>query len=392
MLAKAKKQVVVAMSGGVDSSVAAYLLHKDGYDAVGVSMQVWDYRNNGGSCSRATCCSPDDFTDARQVAALIGVPYYVFDFEKVFQKKVIDSFVNHYHQGLTPNPCVECNNNVKFSELRKRAQAIGCDSVATGHYARVKEDEMGFHLLRGVDLDKDQTYFLYGMKPDELSKTLFPVGHLYKAEVREIARQLNLKTADKPESQDICFVSGRVQDFIVQNGGKTPSGDIIHVDGRLLGRHEGIYNYTVGQRKGLNVGGFENPIYVVELDISNNRVVVGSREDLEIESFFVNDLNWVAPQLIDSSVRDKATDCIVQLRHRHEGVLAKIKFLEANRVKVDFVDDWTTVTPGQAAVFYDIDNVEVLGGGKIVPYTRQSLTVVEGLAENSTTDIGSIIR
>lgn len=357
-------KVAVAMSGGVDSSVAALLLAHEGYDAMGISMQVWDYRKNGGCSSRATCCSPDDFTDARQVAGRIGIPYYVFDFEESFKEKVIDQFVEHYKIGLTPNPCVECNNKVKFKELRERAKSIGINAVATGHYAQIEKDAEGHHLLRGKDRNKDQSYFLYGLTQAELSATLFPVGGFLKSEVREMAKEAGLPTADKAESQDICFVSGSVQDFLARHAGTRPKGKLLSITGEVLGQHDGVQHFTVGQRRGLGVSGTEDPLYVVSLDPIQNSVVLGPKSALEVRTFAVSELNWVAPKMQQLTSREKGFSCIAQLRHRHAGLPVMVKE-ENGKAYVQFENEWTTVTPGQACVFYDEKNEEVLGGGKI---------------------------
>jgi len=358
-------QIVVAMSGGVDSSVAALMLHKEGFSVVGVSMQVWDYRNSGGCESKASCCAPDDFTDARKVAARIGVPYYVFDFEKTFRKEVIDRFVSEYQQGLTPNPCVECNNKVKFRELRDRATSLGCKKVATGHYAQIKESAEGSRLMRAEDKGKDQSYFLYGIKPQELENTIFPVGHMQKSEVRELAREAGLVTADKPESQDICFVSGKVQDFLVKLGSKKQAGDIVLTDGSKIGQHDGIHNFTVGQRRGIKIGGNEKPLYVIEISQTDNRVIVGGKEDLERESFSVSELSWVSPDITKHLVQETYRfPAIAQVRSRHKGVEVEV-LVKANQAEVFFKNEWATISPGQVAVFYDQKNEEVLGGGKI---------------------------
>lgn len=361
-------RIVVAMSGGVDSSVAALLLQQQGANILGVSMQVWDYRKNGGCDSRATCCSPDDFTDARKVAAKIGIPYYVFDLEEYFKEEVIDRFVETYRQGLTPNPCVDCNNRVKFRELRKRSDSLGCSAVATGHYARITCDDSGYHLLRGLDRSKDQSYFLYGLAQAELPRTVFPLGELTKPEVREIARGFGLATANKAESQDICFVSGSVSDFLVQLGGRMSAGDIVRSSGEKVGEHDGLHGFTVGQRRGLNVGGNSEPLYVLELDTAKNRVVIGSRAELEIEGFKVSEVNWIAPECIEAIQREGQVKlrCLAQLRHRHAGVPVDMHWTASNGVaKVSFVEEHSTVSPGQAAVFYDLDGTEVLGGGRI---------------------------
>lgn len=358
------KRIAVAMSGGVDSSVAAYILKNEGLDPLGISMQVWDYRNNGGSCSRATCCSPDDFTDARRVAGKINIPYYVFDFEKTFEREVISKFVRTYESGETPNPCVDCNSKVKFHELRQRASALGCAKVATGHYAQVKHTDSGSHLLRGVDPDKDQSYFLYGLKQSELAQTLFPVGHLTKPAVREIAHQAGLPTASKAESQDICFVSGTVADFMKRRGVPARIGHIVNKNGEILAKHDGIHTFTVGQRRGLGVGGSEEPLYVTEINAATNTVIVGPAKELERECFLVSAVNWVNPTLSKEGLKS-ATTCIAQLRHRHRGVPVRIEPIDASTVRVIFTGESSTVSPGQAAVFYDESNQEVLGGGKI---------------------------
>jgi tRNA-specific 2-thiouridylase len=357
------------MSGGVDSSVAALLVHQAGHPAVGVSMQVWDYRNHGGSSSRATCCAPDDFTDARKVASVIGIPYYVFDFEDTFRREVIDKFVAAYERGETPNPCVDCNNKVKFRELRERAAAFGGGSVATGHYAQVRHDEEGSHLLRGVDPAKDQSYFLYGIRPEELRKTLFPIGHLTKPEVRAIAREAGLVTAEKSESQDICFVSGSAKDFVQRIGRGNPRrGAIVSRAGAKLGEHDGIHGFTVGQRRGLGVGGTAEPLYVLAIDPMSGNVVVGAKAELEVEEFLVAEPNWIAPAILaqrDSDSGERSFKALAQLRHRHPGVPVDVTILGDGSVRARFSGEWTPVTPGQAAVFYDLQNVEVLGGGTI---------------------------
>ena len=368
--AESSRSVVVAMSGGVDSSVAAYLLAKEGERIVGVSMQVWDYKKNSSENSRATCCSPADFCDARRVAAALDIPYYVVDFEATFEKEVIERFVATYQQGLTPNPCIDCNSKVKFRELRERAASFGCSHVATGHYARIEKGADGFRLLRGRDSEKDQSYFLYTCRQDELERTLFPIGGYTKPEIREIAREAGLVTAEKPESQDICFVAGSVQDFVAKIGGTKSRGAFVTKDGTKVGEHDGIHRYTVGQRRGLSLGGQAEPLYVVDIDPLSDQVVVGTRDDLKRESFAVSDLHWISPKLLDAATRGPFPvefEAIVQVRSRHRGVKAKVSIESASRCVVSWHDDWAAVSPGQAAVFYDSElNQEVLGGGRIL--------------------------
>lgn len=361
-----KSPIVVAMSGGVDSSVAALILKQAGENIVGISMQVWDYRNNGGCKSRATCCAPDDFTDARVAASKIQVPYYVFDFEKTFRNEVIDKFIKSYQDGITPSPCIDCNQKVKFKELRVRAETFGASAVATGHYARIEKKEDGFHLLRGADEQKDQSYFLYGLTQDELSKTIFPVGHMKKPEVRELAREAGLPTADKPESQDICFVSGKASDFVLRIGGlKAKEGYLRRTNGEIVGSHSGIHEFTIGQRKGIKIGGLDEPLYVVEIIPETSTVVVGTKEELERESFEVGELNFVAPKL-QNIKHNEDIDVVVQVRSRHKGVKAKLKISDNRIARCVFSDESAVVAPGQAAVFYDLSNNEVLGGGRII--------------------------
>lgn len=362
-------QVVVAMSGGVDSSVAALLLKQQGYEALGISMQVWDYRNHGGCASRATCCAPDDFTDARRVAATIGIPYYVFDFEDVFREKVINPFIKSYSIGVTPNPCIECNSKVKFASLRSRAESLGCHSVATGHYARISKDADGYHLLRGADELKDQSYFLYRMSQQELAKTLFPVGDLTKSEVRALARDAGLVTAEKPESQDVCFISGETAAFVAKHGGATSPGEIVSTSGEIIGKHDGIHHFTIGQRRGINIGGSTERLYVIDIDNNNSRVVVGPRQALEQESFEITNLTWIAPSILErlqNGYEEAAFDGIAQVRHRHEGCRVSVKINSRSSATVIFKEESTSTAPGQGAVIYDVDNKEVLGGGTIM--------------------------
>lgn len=342
--------IAVAMSGGVDSSAAAFLLKERGEEIVGLSMQLW--RDNG------RCCSLDDLWDARRVATQLGIPYYVLNLEKDFENTVVAPFVATYLRGETPSPCILCNNYVKFHHLVDRAAGIGADRVATGHYARVKHDAtLGrWLLLRGKDRNKDQSYFLFGLTQEQLSKTLFPLGELTKPEVREIARRAGLPTSEKAESQEICFVEGgSYAEFVEQYAGPGTgtAGDIVTESGEVVGRHAGIHKYTVGQRKGLVATG--TPQYVVRIDAEGNRVVIGN--DPMKARFTVRDGNWIAIEKLVEPIR-----CTVQIRNRFEPKPATISPVDG-QVIVEFDEPQRAVTPGQGAVFY-WDDV-VVGGGWI---------------------------
>lgn len=362
---KLGRKIVVAMSGGVDSSVAAYILKKEGFDVIGVSMQMYDSRKNTDCGSRAMCPSPADFKDARLVAGQLDIPYYVLDFENIFEKEVIAPFVEQYQIGLTPNPCVDCNHRVKFRALRDRATSLGCAGVATGHYARIVKDNAGFHLARARFREKDQSYFLYNLLEEDLHQTFFPIGELTKKEVRNIASKIGLSTADKPESQDVCFIHGSVKDFIVGRGvEKALKGSIVFSDGRVLGFHNGIHEFTVGQRKGLKIGGLEQALYVVEIRAQDNTIIVGSRHELERSAFQVCSVH-----LLDATVKhSSAFDAHVQVRSRHAGSPVRVFLHDNGTAVVNFLNNPVPVAPGQAAVFYDMSNQRVLGGGRIAPH------------------------
>ncbi len=361
-----KQPIVVAMSGGVDSSAAAIMLKEQGHSVIGISMQVWDYRKNNGNAKKATCCAPADFEDARDVASANDFPFYVFDFEESFYDSVISPFVKSYVEGYTPNPCLECNRKVKFRELRKRAKSLGANIVATGHYAQIKKLPDGsFGLFTGLDTDKDQSYFLYAMTQVDLAHTLFPVGGLKKPEVRGYLANNGVGIAEKEESFDICFVSGSVGEFVKrQTKEALKGGKIVNSAGKELGEHKGIHNFTVGQRKGLGLSN-PNPLYVLQVDSVKNEVIVGELEDLKQESFTVRDVNWISGLAPTEEIIAS-----VKLRYRHAGVPCRIIPTKQGNAEITFIDQWSAVAPGQAAVFYSTEtdedgSLQVLGGGII---------------------------
>jgi tRNA-specific 2-thiouridylase len=352
-------RVVVAMSGGVDSSVAASLLAEAGHDVVGLSMQLYDQRDP--SQSFGSCCSLDDLYDARRVAATIGIPHYIVNFEERFRETVVDNFVSEYAAGRTPIPCVHCNADLKFSTLAERAAAFDAAGVATGHYARVRfdEDTRRYHLLRGVDPGKDQSYFLFSLTQDQLAHALFPVGDLTKAEVRAHAVRLGLSVADKPDSHEICFVpDGDAAGFVerrLDEGAR--EGAIVDTGGRTLGRHAGVHRFTIGQRKGVGVS-TGTPMYVIRLEPETSRVVVGPREELGRLEFTAKQVNWIAGAAPDGPAR-----LTVRIRHRHQDAPAVVTPTGSATVHVRFDDPQMAVAPGQATVFYE--GQDVVGGGWI---------------------------
>jgi tRNA-specific 2-thiouridylase len=368
--------IAVAMSGGVDSSAAAVVLKEQGQEIVGLSMQLWNQRRSltnevvdteAGIRRSGRCCSPDDLWDARRVATHIGFPFYVLNLEDEFEQTVVAPFVDTYLRGETPSPCVLCNNFVKFHHLVDKAEQIGADRVATGHYARVRFDnERGrWLLLRGRDQRKDQSYFLFGLTQTQLSKTVFPLGELKKDEVREIARRAGLPTYNKPESQEICFVpEGGYAEFVEKyaqsakpsEGDISAGGEIVNLEGDVVGMHRGVHNFTVGQRKGLVAAG--RPQYVVRIEPEQSLVVIGDDQDTAGQTFRVRDTNWIA---IEGAGRDPI-HCDIQIRNRFEPRPGSVR-IENGETIVRFEKPQRAITPGQAAVFY-WDDV-VIGGGWI---------------------------
>lgn len=350
------------MSGGVDSSVAAALLLKKGYDVIGVTMQIWPDMDESRKRTEGGCCSLSAVDDARRVANKLGIPYYVMNFKDIFEEKVINYFKDEYLKGRTPNPCIACNRYVKFDAMLKKAVAMGIDYVATGHYARIEFDGSRgrFLLKRSATEKKDQTYALYNLTQQQLSRTLMPIGDYTKEQVREMARELGLAVASKPDSQEICFVEdndyGR---FICENTDREIApGYFVDTEGNILGRHKGIVHYTVGQRKGLGIA-LGKPMFVVEIDAVNNRVVLGSEDEVFSSSLIADDLNFISIEKLEGEMRVKA-----KIRYSAREAEAVIQPLPDGKVKVLFDNPQRAITPGQSVVFYDGD--VVVGGGVIV--------------------------
>ena len=362
--------VAVAMSGGVDSSTVPALLQEQGRPVVGLTMQLWNQRRlpelQGDGPAQHRCCSLDDVYDAKSVAQHLKFPHYVVNFEAQFEERVVRPFVDQYLSGRTPIACTNCNTDVKFEPLLRMARQIGAERLATGHYARIrKNDETGrWELLRARDESKDQSYFLWGLSQEQLSRSEFPLGELTKEEVREAARRANLPVADKPESMELCFVpNGNYVQFIQAYSRESgislhgSEGEIVTETGEVIGRHNGVHEFTIGQRKGLGFA-VGKPLYVLAIDQKQNRVVVGDDEALRTTAFEIEDVNWVSCGIPEAPLR-----AFAKIRHKHEPAPATIEALDLHRARITFDAPQRAITPGQAAVFYDADRV--LGGGWI---------------------------
>lgn len=356
-----KKKVMLGMSGGVDSSAAAAILLEQGYDVIGVTLQIWQDTDEETKKSEGGCCSLSAVDDARRVANKLGIPYYVLNFKDIFKTTVIDYFKEEYFKGRTPNPCIACNRHVKWQAMLDKAVAMGIDYIATGHYAKVEFDSTTgrFILKKSVTVKKDQTYALYNLTQDQLSRTLMPCGDYTKEQIREFAKETGLPVHSKPDSQEICFIPdndyGR---YLSENGNhKIIPGDFVDTKGNVLGKHKGIVHYTVGQRKGLGIA-FGKPMFVVGLDVKNNRVILGDDTEVYSSKLFATDLNFISIEKPIDGMRVNA-----KIRYSAKEAPATINIIDENRVAVTFDDAQRAITPGQSVVFYDGD--VVVGGGTI---------------------------
>ncbi|MFQ5499550.1 MAG: tRNA 2-thiouridine(34) synthase MnmA [Candidatus Zixiibacteriota bacterium] len=357
-------KVLVAMSGGVDSSVAALLLKEQGYDIVGAHMKLWDYVDVGADIYKdGRCCTIDSITDCRFVCDSIGAPFYVLNMSSEFKETVIDNFVSEYKSGRTPNPCVVCNSAVKWNTFLRKADELGCQHIATGHYAIVEQSENGrWGIRKGVDGSRDQAYVLWGVSQQALSRTLMPLGRLEKSEVREIARRHKLRTAEKTESREICFVPDDnyrrfLSEWEMKRGRSFETGEIVHEDGRVLGTHQGTVNYTIGQRKGLGVS-YPTPLYVQRIEPTTNRVVVGDNDSLLRDELVAEQVKWVS-----ISLPSKTFKAEVKIRYLHTPAEATVEPQSSDSVRITFVEHQRAITPGQSVVLFDNDLL--LGGGII---------------------------
>ncbi|MDP6667189.1 MAG: tRNA 2-thiouridine(34) synthase MnmA [Dehalococcoidia bacterium] len=391
-----KKRAVVAMSGGVDSSVAAALLAREGYDVVGVTMRLFNAPNENVARLNKSCCSLEDVDDARSVCRKIGAKHYFLNFEEEFQKHVVDYFVGEYERGRTPHPCLACNDLMKFEFLIRRAKLMDADVVVTGHYARIRQTDGVYELLAGVDPLKDQSYVLYTLTQEQLAKLALPIGDYSKDEIRDVARELGLAIADKPDSQDICFIpDGDYNRFIEPRLERRVLGNIVDPDGNVLGSHDGIHGFTIGQRRRIPVvNNTERPLYVTDIDAETGRITVGPAEGLMKTRLYAAGVNWVSGSAPEGPIRVEA-----RIRYNGRNAAARVRELTGDGVEIEFDEPVRAITPGQAVVFYDGD--VVLGGGLIEsslpgrkPSDRKPSVPdgapLDGLAEDGVADSGNL--
>jgi tRNA-uridine 2-sulfurtransferase len=355
-------KILVAMSGGIDSSVAAIMLHEEGYEVIGITMKTWDYASSGGSKKETGCCSLDSINDARSIAVNLGFPHLILDIRDEFGNFVIDNFIDEYLAGRTPNPCVLCNTHIKWEALLKRANKLDCEFIATGHYASVREENNRFVISKGLDETKDQSYVLWGLSQECLSRTKFPLGKYHKSEIKEMAMNMgHVDLAKKSESYEICFVPDNDYRAFLKNNvngleEKVLGGNFITKDGNILGKHQGYPFYTIGQRKGLEIA-VGSPLYVTEIIPSTNTVVLGPLEDLQKQEMWVKDVNLIKYADINQGI-----EALTKIRYKDKGTYSTIKQHE-NRIKVEFHNQVSAIAPGQSAVFYEGN--DLLGGGFI---------------------------
>ncbi len=358
----AKEKVLVAMSGGLDSSVVALMLHNEGYEVIGITMKTWDYATSGGSKRTTGCCSLDDINDARQLAVNCGFPHYILDIRAEFGDFIIDNFVEEYLAGRTPNPCVLCNTHIKWDALLKRADKLGCKYIATGHYAQVRQENGRYVVSKGLDETKDQSYVLWGLSQESLARTIFPLGKYHKSEIRQLALDSGYtELAKKSESYEICFVPDNdYRGFLKRKDpgleDRVKGGNFINRDGKVLGKHEGYPFYTIGQRKGLEIA-VGHPLYVTEIQPETNTVVLGDKEDLEKREMLVKKVN-----MIKYAELSEGFEALTKIRYKDKGMMSRLN-KEGEFLKVEFYDNVSAIAPGQSAVFYEGN--DLLGGGFI---------------------------